>query len=331
MTARPVLDVEVSDWAGGMLSREVKPHPAEQRVGLANSVWARKHGLVADDVAAARHAAIRCASCAAHTYARAPDYVVELGADLITWLFLFDDCFGEGAPGDDVASMRRRFDGYENLLRSGELPGESSVFHGALRELRERFLERGNDAWLARFTSSLHRYFEGCLLEFPYRRARTCPDVEEYRRLRAWSIGCLPVFDLIELGSGILSDEEAALPNLSRARETAALLCAWVNDVYSFPKEHADDEPMNLVSVLASQYDLSPGEALRTATHVFNTDWAVLDDLSETLREECPSLTLRAYLSGIEDWVHGNRAWTSLCGRYTPAVRAPSAEGAGGG
>ena len=49
--------------------------------------------------------------------------------------------------------------------------------------------------------------------------------------MRSRGIGCFAVFDLIELSSGLLTQEEAGLPDLMRAREIAALLCAWVNEL----------------------------------------------------------------------------------------------------
>ena len=84
------------------------PMLRKEKIASANAAWAKSFGLVSDDLSIARLAAIRCASCAAHTYANAPEAVVQLGADLITWLFLFDNRYGEGAADDDVSSLRVR-------------------------------------------------------------------------------------------------------------------------------------------------------------------------------------------------------------------------------
>jgi hypothetical protein len=314
-----LLELAAREGARAMRSREVRPNRAEARVAASNAAWARRFGLVSDDLSVARHAAIRCGSFAAHTYPSAPPAVVELGADLITWLFLFDDRYGEGLPQDDVASMRARFATYERTLRSGELPEDPSVFHRALLDLRARALTLANEDWLDRFADSFQLYFEGCLLELPFRRAGRPPNVEQYRQLRAWSIGGFPVFDLIELASGVLTHEEAALPELKQLREATALLCAWVNDIYSFPKERSDKEPLNLVSVLEWHYGLDSNDALGAASEVFNTDLDVFEYVSDIIREKRPSPALVAYLDGLDDWVHGNCAWTGLSGRYQSA------------
>jgi len=316
-TTKPSL-VELAARVGAsdMRGRSVKPHAAEARVTSANAAWAKCFGLVSDDLSVARHAAIRCASCAAHTYPSAPEAVVELGADLITWLFLFDDRFGEGAADDDVRALRVRFASYEHTLSSGVLPASATVFHRALVDIRNRALALADDEWLERFAHSLGLYFQGCLLELPFRRAGRSPDVEEYRRMRSRSIGTFPVFDLIELSSGLLTCEEAGLADLLRAREIAALLCAWVNDLYSFPKERAAREPMNLVSILELHYGLDSADALGAAAEVFNTDLAVFEHVADIIREKNPSARVRGYLDGLDDWVHGNSAWTGLSGRY---------------
>ena len=89
-----------------MRTRAVALHPAEHRITATTHEWATRFGLISGDLMSARHAAIRCGSFAAHTYPHASEALVGLGADLIAWLFIFDDCWGEGAPGDTQATMR---------------------------------------------------------------------------------------------------------------------------------------------------------------------------------------------------------------------------------
>jgi hypothetical protein len=130
-----------------------------------------------------------------------------------------------------------------------------------------------------------------------------------------------PVLDLVELGTGVLPEHAASSPELAEARERACLLCAWVNDVYSFAKESAAGDPLNLVSVLARQYRLSVHEAVGAAAEVFNTDLAILEELTHRLAGGLSgSDPLSVYLTGVHDWVQGNLAWTGLCGRYLDRV-----------
>jgi hypothetical protein len=304
--------------ARSMRSRKVTPHTASLRVSAANVRWAERFELITDDIAKVKFAAIRCGSCAAHTFPRASEEVVSIGADLIAWLFLFDDREGEGSPGDTVDAMRTRFMTYEHAARTGQLPLAATPFHRALVDLRTRCRSSTSeeDEWCDRFAQSLGGYFDGCLREQPFRRSAARLDLAEYRRVRTLSIGLFPVFDVIQLEGGTLSASDFAHPTVARLRASAALLCAWVNDVYSFQKERQDGDPLNLVSVLASEYGLSIAEAMGAAAEVFNTDLAMFEEDMVTL--ESVGEDLRCYLEGLDDWVHGNLAWTGLSGRYKP-------------
>ncbi len=308
------------DRVRAMRSRATtETHPAEPRVSERNIAWARQLGLVTSDIEAARVAAIRCGSFAAHTYPCASEEVVQLGADLILWLYLFDDRVGEGKDAADSPALARTLDSYLEVLRTTVLPAEPTVFHESLSDIVWRARHLGADAaWVSRFATSMQSYFEGCVRELPYRRAGRIPSLSAYRSIRAQSVGAYPVFDLIELASEqLLSDDDAALSELASARELSARLCAWVNDVYSFPKERRDRDPMNLVAVIAREYALSDADALEQAVEVFNIVLDVLDAMAAVLRAKGVSAALDAYVGGLEDWVHGNRAWTGLCGRYT--------------
>jgi 5-epi-alpha-selinene synthase len=265
-----------------------------------------------------RLAAIGCGSCAAYTYPEGPNEVVRLGARLIAWLFLFDDGVGEGGADRDMRSLMARLATYEGVLRTGRMPADATPFHRALGDLRADALSMGGPEWLERFADSMARYFDGCVLEMPYRRAGTCPTIEEYRKLRSWSIGTLPVFDLIELRQPRpLTAAEAESPALAELRELAALLCAWVNDVYSYAKETKDSDPLNLVAVIAGQYRLSITEAFGAAAEIFNADMEDFDLRSSELAVAASSSdALRAYVRGLADWVHGNTAWTGVSRRY---------------
>lgn len=306
----------VRDLARQLLVGQVRPHPAVERISSNNVAWARRFELVTDDLAAHRLAAIRCGSFAAHVYPTADEELVQLGADLIAWLFLFDDLYGEGSSDESLTALKERLRGFEGVLRTRELPREPTAFHRALLNLRERALVRADESWLERFANAMAAYFHGCELELPHRLARVPPDPLEYRRIRTLSIGGYPVFALIELETGLLDREEDELPIVQEARSTAALLCAWVNDIYSYPKEQLEQEPLNLVATLAHHYALPPEEAVAAAVKVFRTDLAMLEHQLESLRNEPFSTAVIEYVRGLERWVRGNSAWTGLCGRY---------------
>lgn len=300
-----------------MRGAPVEPNGCSAAVERANHTWALRFGLI-DHTTSGRLARIGCGSFAAHTYPTAAEHVVELGANLITWLFLFDDAWGEGGPTGDAAAMRAAFDAVERLVRAGAAPPARTPFTDAMADLGARLAPYVDDGWRRRFADSLARYFDGCLLELPFRRARRPPSPSEYRALRRWSIGGFPVFDLIELTLPARLDEaRARTPALVDLRARAAELCAWVNDVGSFDKEHDAGDPLNLVAVLMGDRRLSLPHAFAAAAALYNDDLAAfLAARDRFAAASGTSATERAYADGLVTWVHGNYAWTQTSRRY---------------
>lgn len=294
----------------------VQQHFSSDLAEAATDRWAQHYGLLDPPGAAERLQCIRCGSCAAHTYPTASAELVELGANLIAWLFLFDDRYGEAR---ELPEMVQQFEYCEAVL-NGAPSLSSDAFLRALGDLRARSIKLGaTPAWLARFAESLGKYFNGCLLEFPYRLQNRPPTLAAYRQLRCLSIGIYPVLDLVELGAGAPSP--AARFRLGELRFLAALLCAWVNDLYSHRKEVGDRDPLNLVSVLRRAHTLEVADAYQTAVDLYHAD---LDHFSARvealLRAPDASEVDREIARGIAHWVHGNCAWTRTSGRYRSRV-----------
>lgn len=317
---QPGLDVALAT----MVSRLVTAHPCERKADSESVAWAKRFGLADSQKALHKVAGIHAGSCAAHTYPLADERVVLLGARLITWLFLFDDAHGEGPHAEDARDLMGDFSSCSRLLRTGLLPFRATAFHRALLDLRTeaQALSRSQD-WMTRFADSFDCYFGGCVMEYYARHGTTRTEVNEYRRLRAWSIGTFPVFDLIEFSKGPLSEKEAAAPELANLKERAALLCAWANDIYSYKKEANDGDGMNVVAVLKRQYGLDSAEAYGATAEVFNVDWTLFQQ-EKSLLLELESPALSEYAEGLEEWIFGNLQWTALCRRYHLETRAVS-------
>ncbi len=293
-------------------------HPEVDSVSERTVRWARSLSLVGSDLEAHAASRIQVGRLAAGTFERESVEVVQLGADLILWLYLFDDAVGEVPADWSQEQHGAALDSYCDLLDTWHCPSEASPFHLALLDLLQRATELGATAqWHQRFAADLRGYFRGCYEETPFRRDGRVPTVEEYRDLRALTVGTSAVFAVLELGlCGILPDEEAFRQEVVEARRTAALLTAWVNDVYSYPKESLVSDPLNLVSALARQYGLGIEDALSEAVEVYNLDLSELERLTDQALERGGSAELRGYLEGLCRWVHGNRDWTQHCARY---------------
>jgi hypothetical protein len=276
---------------------------------------------VTDDISAAQLAAVGTGSFAAHSYPFAPTEVVRLVSDYVAWLFLFDDIHGEGA---DEMTQRNTLRSYEATLRTGTLAGEHTPFHDALLSITNRARALGADqGWVDRFAAGVAAYLEGCVREVPLRRVGAPPSLAEYRELRLLTVGGYALFDFIELATGKflhhapeMHDSSSAVASIARTRDTASHLFGWINDLHSFHKESQNGDPLNLVTVLRGQYGLSEVEAFASAVEVFNLELEVLQNSAAALRSSGVSEALDAYLTGLDDWIHGNLAWTRTCRRY---------------
>lgn len=300
-----------------MRAGPVLPRTSADRISQAMVDWAASHGLLRDAAQRERAQAIQVAQLAASTFTRHVEQVVQLGADLILWLYLFDDAIGEADPDLDLALHRKRLGGFERLLRS-EASDASGPFAAALVSIRERATDLGGGRdWHRRFADDMADYFAGCFDEAVYRRAGVTPNVRVYRALRAQTVGTSAVFTIAELGEGRQpSREEMDSPRVVEVRRVAAQLTAWVNDIYSYPKEVALGDPMNLVAALARAHDLDPADAVTEAVAIYNTDLERLDSLVGAIQRRFASPALQRHLDDLVAWVHGNRAWTHQCGRY---------------
>ena len=299
----------------------IEPNGCAAEVEHLNHTWALRFALI-DHKSSPTLARIGCGSFAAHTYPRAPLRVVEIAANLISWLFLFDDAWGEGGPTRDPAVMRALFERIEAQLRGA--PTGTTPFERALADLCARIAPSVDEGWRERFADSIARYFDGCLLELPFRLARRSPSTSEYRSLRRWSIGGFPVFDLIELTLDAPLDEAMAKKSeLRELRGRAAELCAWVNDIWSYEKELGEDEdPLNLVAVLMHDRKLTLPHAFAAAAALYNDDLKAFLELRDQFAAEASTSARElAYVDGLLTWVHGNHAWTQTSHRYRELER----------
>lgn len=280
----------------------VFPSPHMDHVRKQVLTWARRNGIDASG----HFEQTCCWSCAAYALPGAPTRVVELAAKLIGWMFVFDDMYGEGA---DPTAAIEVFDACEQILRGGRPPVDDPYLL-ALSDFRDECRRLASDAWMDRFATSMRLFFHGCLFEMPYRQMALMPSPEAYRYLRTLSIGLYPPFDLLELAWG-----EIAAPHIRlfrEVRQTSAMLCAIVNDMYSIVKE---DDSLNFVTVLRADRNLEAAleDIVALYTQLLDQQANQIEALL-ALTELSPGE--RSIARSLQKWVHGNYAWTKLCARY---------------
>ena len=125
-----------------MQTRRVTRSPIERDVNLASLRWANDKGLVGDDLSEARLIGVECGAFASCSYQNGSREMVQLCADFVAWLFLFDDRYCEAFDAD-VAGLRLFFREYEALIRH-EDARPLTPFQAALFDVKERgYLREG--------------------------------------------------------------------------------------------------------------------------------------------------------------------------------------------
>ncbi len=304
----------------------VRPHGSAADLDRDCLSWAADFGLVSDDRSRRRLARIGCGACAAYTWPYATLELLTFGARFIAWMFMFDDAVGEGAGARDLREHMETLASYDRVLFGAACPPDATPLHTALADLMSSAAALADTLqldWVPRFRAGVRRFFDGCTLEFSHRRARRSPGLAEYRRIRALSIGAHSVFAISELATGhLLSEEAFQHPLAIRATEQASLMLAWGNDIYSFPKECSDREPLNLVSVIAREDRLDGLSALRAAVDTYNKDLSRFESTAATASRLSPALA--AYTHGLACWIHGNTAWSAVSRRYAAPCEIPT-------
>lgn len=264
---------------------------------------------------------IGCGTCAAACFPDASKAVVQLAADQISFLFLFDDLYPEGTFRHDPSGLRAALRPYADIVADtmgAVVPG--TAYARALNDLAQRASASAPAFWRTRYAKSFEAYCEGCVLEAEARLEGVAPSLQAYLALRRGSIGMSPMFDLMELTHGVfLTDEEFATPVVTRLRELGADLSALVNDLSSLEKEEAVGDVCNAVIVLQASLECGRDEALDAVASLHNQLLAELESLEKHLGNTRPGSAMALYARSIRQWVHGHYGWILSSRRYAPA------------
>ncbi|HKO94082.1 MAG TPA: terpene synthase family protein [Polyangiaceae bacterium] len=241
---------------------------------------------------------------------------VQLCADLIGWLFLFDDRFADGELRRQPAQLAAIHARLTNILRL-EIVAPENPIEACLQHLFERFAAHAPEHWVRRLGDSVRLYFEGCELEARCRAAGTRCSLEEYLVIRLLSVGVYPMLDLVEFTQdAFLGECEVGSELVAGARRAATLSTAMTNDLYSSHKESLEDDSFNAVLVVSQDEGLSfqaAFERIQQLQRGFHEQFAEFE--AKLLNAQCSS-AVRAFLGGASVWMEGNRQWSASCARY---------------
>ncbi len=282
--------------------------------------WVKRFKLV-NEAQVVGFERIICGTAARFGFFSASPEVVGIAADLISWLFLFDDAYPEGTYRFDVHGLETACGQYLNLLETYPNAKPHSHFGTALLDLRERMGRHAPASWLARFTQSLRYYFQGCIREAHFRQSNTVPSVAEYMDLRRASFGYAPMADLMELIFGTyLTDEERHSPQVIRLRTLGVDISAYVNDLYSYEKENAVGDVCNIVKVVELNQGLSADAACAQVGQMHDEALGQLLLMESQLNAIPTSPAVRNLARAIREWSQGHHDWSIRCRRYDPSL-----------
>jgi hypothetical protein len=295
-------------------------HPAPDTFDQATLEWVKRFGLVSGKQVAGFERII-CGTAARFGFFSATPEVVGIAADLISWLFLFDDAYPEGTYRFDVAGLEKACGQYLHLLENYPNVAPHSNFARALLDLFERMGRHAPASWMKRFIESFRYYCGGCIREANFRQSNGTPTVAEYMDLRRASFGYAPMADLMELIFGTyFTDEERSSPTVVRLRTLGVDISACVNDLYSYEKESAVGDMCNVVRVVELNEGLSPEAACARVGQMHDEALGQLLLLESQLHALPTSAAVKNLARAIREWSQGHHDWSIRCRRYDPSL-----------
>lgn len=314
-------------------------HPDVVAAGPASIAWALRMGLTAEGTP--RFAVLeraRFAWLAARCYPRVSRSQLQIMADLVTFLFFYDDLVDAPEGCDDHrgghrgdAWRERVEDRIVAALRDPTCAEGDPAFDEphcrAILDIRRRLAVMLHPGWLRRVADDMELYFQGVRWERAHERRHEVVSLATYRHLRPMISACNLCFDLA--GAFACPDD----PSLGRdplVRELERIAnnhVSWVNDIFSLDRELAHGQSANVVVALARSEGLAMRQALDRAIEVTNEELATFVQLEARL-DELGMGHADPYVAALATWMRGSLDWHAQSDRYRRSSALTTDEGA---
>lgn len=283
--------------------------------------WARRHGLISTDQAAAKLQILKIGHLAGRTHPDAPAGSLGLIADWCAWFFEHDDICDEQLPDPQaVAAFHRPL----KAIIGGSQQAGSGV-ERALFDLWQRTASGAPAGWGRRFARHLDAFFDSKVWEAQQRQRGVPPDLHLYIAQRPVASGMFAYIDLIEVSYEAWLAPEA-WHALHELRALTARVCCWANDLISFERERAQGEVLNLVAVIMAG-GLDERAAWAQAVDLHDDDVQAFRARAEWLREraagrgDLSAQALEHYIGHLSAYMRGNLDWTASAARYAMGLQ----------
>ena len=304
----------------------ISPHAEEVRQKSAR--WVIEHRLVAsDEKSHERLQKMGFGLLAARAYPMAPLEALELTADWVSWLFLFDDCCDEMAPGRSPDGLHELQKHLHAAVHREKLTPEAPPIALALRDVLQRIEERGLEETSSRFRRNVIDYLAANRWEAHNRSRNIVPRLSDYCAMRPLTGAVYSCFELLDITDGIrLPPEVRAHPDLKLLERSANSIICWCNDVLSVEKEMRHGDVHNLVLAIQHELNCALPEAIDRAVKIHNTEVHAFVELAAR-RARFDSVTeahLERYIAGLSSWIRANLDWSLTAVRYQTPVGSES-------
>jgi len=260
----------------------------------------------------------RFSQLAARCYAHGTREELALASDWIAYLFFYDDlCDGSEFDATREAELHHLEERMLAALRHGDTSvgprdGGGPLVRASL-DLHRRLVARLAPAWLDRLADDLRLYVEGVRWERSLRAAGEAPDLATYRHLRPMISAVAACVDLAVAFAAPHAPDLGRAPMLQALARMANNHISWVNDVFSFAREHRHGNDSNLVLVLSREHDLGLDRARAAAIDMCNAELAAF---TATARRVGTDAAIVPYVDALSRWIRGNLDWHGESGRY---------------
>ncbi|RBL88497.1 terpene synthase family protein [Chitinophaga flava] len=239
------------------------------------------------------------------------------------WAFIVDDSFEYAS----VEEIHRIQDKSMPVLKGHDVLPDSALNHQLLI-LRRELMMFASESWMNRFCRNLEFYFEGVVMEIPYRKDLCFPSFETFYDIRERSVNVHPLVNLAEAITGIsLPDNIAYHPVMQEIAQLTCRILACCNDLLSAFLEKGHDV-LNLVLMLEHNKKCSLKEAYHEALQIHDKDVTRMWELKNNLPDfGIYTETVNAYIENLELMIRGHLYWTQLyTERYKSNNGHPSGE-----
>ncbi|MEU4800423.1 pentalenene synthase [Streptomyces sp. NPDC023327] len=287
--------------------------------------WPRSFGLITSEAAAERHRKGGYADLASRFYPSTSGADLDLGVDLMSWFFLFDDLF-DGPRGEDPVQTKQLTDVVAAAL-DGPLPASAPLIAHGFADVWRRTCQGMSKEWCARSARHWRNYFQGYVDEAHGRRDATpCDSASSYLAMRRHTIGVQPTVDLAEATGHFEVPhrvfDSAVMSAMLRIAVDVNLL---LNDIASLEKEEARGELNNMVLILMREHGWPKS---RSIAHMQEEVRVRLEEfllLESILPKVCDAFSLSAdereaveryRLDAVRPVIRGSYDWHRSSGRY---------------